>query len=725
MNVRQLLNAISNKQSRTVESAWIEAMDKPLAPAAARKILDALVEAGMTDLAVTLASLALEEQRAQLDDARMLALCKEMLLAVPDQEELRATVAELYKSVHGGHPHFDAYFRAAGLTTGQSPRRALRTLDTCLALEEGMYLANRFDPRVIRFAGFDEVMEEIEFTEDGAETSMEPKLLADEFEILSPQDFRVLRLAEPEKLKEIVKSDPHRVLVGICLASGGETTNEDIRDMLTDGLLAGGQWSRWWSRARNAIKKSDKLTLEGRSPVTITYHPEGRTLQEDLASDLDAARTPQALLDVMRTYAREAQTRSVEIDPEFAGRITEQIASRGTSLLAHRPADALVASLALAEAMGLGAAEPETHLPPPAEVIQLVKDPAQAILQIEDLNLWPRALEALRVREDAATWARKLLAKAPASQIDQLARLVQDVGDSEALAEAANNALTSPDTYAEMCCWMWNQDPESLPVDVSRVELLGRMLAATLNLEHDMDLPRELKKQRLSQIRNALSARDYAMYRQALDEMDQGTAAVIKRRVDRADGLAQAVHDEMLSILRQHHPRLFLKETIDPWLDDSVIYTTAEAMNKHQEELRVLQEEDMPANAKQIGEAAAQGDLRENADWTAAIEERDMLQARANKIQAELAKCRIISADDVPSDRVAIGSKVRLVRADNGETLEYTFLGPWDSNLEENVLAYTTPLGQSLMGVRVGQTAEVPMQDGTVACRVEAVEPGL
>jgi transcription elongation GreA/GreB family factor len=74
---------------------------------------------------------------------------------------------------------------------------------------------------------------------------------------------------------------------------------------------------------------------------------------------------------------------------------------------------------------------------------------------------------------------------------------------------------------------------------------------------------------------------------------------------------------------------------------------------------------------------------------------------------------------------VAIGTKVRLVRQDNGQTLEYTFLGPWDSNLEENVLAYTTPLGQSLMGVRVGQTAEVPMQDGTVTCRVEAVEPGL
>jgi transcription elongation factor GreA len=207
--------------------------------------------------------------------------------------------------------------------------------------------------------------------------------------------------------------------------------------------------------------------------------------------------------------------------------------------------------------------------------------------------------------------------------------------------------------------------------------------------------------------------------------MNENMASVIKRRVDRADGLAQTVRDEMLRLLREYHPRLFLKEVIDPWLDESVIYTTREALARRQEELRVLQEEAMPANARQIGEAAEQGDLRENADWQAAIEERDMLQARSTKMQTELAKCRPINPDDIPSDRVGIGTKVRLQRMDNQGQLEYTFLGPWDTDLENNVLAYTTPLAQALMGTSVGETAQVPMQGGSVTCRVESIQPAL
>ena len=107
-------------------------------------------------------------------------------------------------------------------------------------------------------------------------------------------------------------------------------------------------------------------------------------------------------------------------------------------------------------------------------------------------------------------------------------------------------------------------------------------------------------------------------------------------------------------------------------------------------------------------EAAEAGDLRENADWQAAIEERDMLVARVRKINAEINMARVITAGDVPEDHVGIGSRVTLVCPDGTER-KVGFLGEWDSKPDENVYSYTTGLGKALMGKVVGATVALEL----------------
>lgn len=133
----------------------------------------------------------------------------------------------------------------------------------------------------------------------------------------------------------------------------------------------------------------------------------------------------------------------------------------------------------------------------------------------------------------------------------------------------------------------------------------------------------------------------------------------------------------------------------------------------------------MPANAKQIGLAAEQGDLRENADWTAAIEERDMLVARVRKINAELAMARILERSDIPRDSVGIGSKVTMRRVADSAEYELTFLGPWDSNPEQKVYSYTTKLAQSVMGLAVGERVELDFEDGPQEYEIVGLSPAV
>ena len=237
--------------------------------------------------------------------------------------------------------------------------------------------------------------------------------------------------------------------------------------------------------------------------------------------------------------------------------------------------------------------------------------------------------------------------------------------------------------------------------------ILSKMLDALVVIDHDATITREARREARGAVRSALSAEGYAAFKATLAEIDEGMADVIKGKIERTDGLAQTVSGKMLHHIREAYWKLFIVEKPKPWLDKNVVWTSQAGLDAQQEELRVLMEELMPANAKQIGEAAELGDLRENADWQAAIEERDMLVSRQRAMNADLLRSRVITLRDVPDDEISVGSKVTLRRESDGQEVTISFLGPWDSDPEAGVYAYTTRLGEKLMGKKVGQSLEL------------------
>src|SRR5690606_37567246 len=104
-----------------------------------------------------------------------------------------------------------------------------------------------------------------------------------------------------------------------------------------------------------AAKRSERLSLEGRTPVTVSYHPGGRTLEEEFDEAMGAASLPLERLAVLQQYLREAGTRRQAADERFVAPTLAALSEQAAKFQLRRPADALAASLALevAAAMGL------------------------------------------------------------------------------------------------------------------------------------------------------------------------------------------------------------------------------------------------------------------------------------------------------------------------------------------------------------------------------------
>src|SRR3984957_10184666 len=128
--------------------------------------------------------------------------------------------------------------------------------------------------------------------------------------------------------------------------------------------------------------------------------------------------------------------------------------------------------------------------------------------------------------------------------------------------------------------------------------------------------------------------------------------------------------------------------------------------------------EEMPRIAEQIALARGFGDLSENAEFDAAVEAQGMLQARINDLQNKLSQALIVDKSTIPTDRVVYGSKVRVLDLVLKEEEDFILVGPGEEDYDQNKILLSSPIGQGLVGKKVGEHAEVQIPRGVLKLKI-------
>lgn len=148
---------------------------------------------------------------------------------------------------------------------------------------------------------------------------------------------------------------------------------------------------------------------------------------------------------------------------------------------------------------------------------------------------------------------------------------------------------------------------------------------------------------------------------------------------------------------------------------------TREAYTKRREEIARMENEDMAQIAERIAAARSEGDLSENAEYHAQREAQGMLQAKINKLKSDLAKATIVDPTAMPTDEIAFGATVVVKDLDAGDEEEFTFVGAGDEDYDLGRYLITSPIGQGLVGKKVGEVAEIAVPRGTLRYEILAI----
>ena len=95
-------------------------------------------------------------------------------------------------------------------------------------------------------------------------------------------------------------------------------------------------------------------------------------------------------------------------------------------------------------------------------------------------------------------------------------------------------------------------------------------------------------------------------------------------------------------------------------------------------------------------------------------EAQGMLQAKINKLRSDLSRASIIDPDKIPKDEVAFGATVVVKDLDYGDEEEFTLVGQGDEDYDAGKYLIASPVGQGLLGKKVGERVEIEVPSGTL-----------
>ncbi len=142
------------------------------------------------------------------------------------------------------------------------------------------------------------------------------------------------------------------------------------------------------------------------------------------------------------------------------------------------------------------------------------------------------------------------------------------------------------------------------------------------------------------------------------------------------------------------------------------VYLTKERLVELEKELQEMKSSGRKEIAAKIAEARAHGDLSENAEYDAAKEEQGLFELRISKLENLLSRARVIDPSQFPDGEIHILSTVIIKNLKSDKIFEYTLVSPEEADFQAGKVSITSPVGQGLMGKKVGQKVTVKAPAG-------------
>lgn len=643
-----------------------------------------------------LVSSALPLWRTIKDEEGSYNTLKELIdLQTTNSPELADETLKALEDRYAKQPHYNERLRLIGMRSKESFQGALANYDLLDHMKKGKFVFHTGGWGTGEIMDVSAVREQvsIEFENIAGRKHM---TFANAFKTLIPlpdDSFLARRFADPDKLEKEAKANAAEI-VKLLLRDLGPKTAAEIKDELCDLVIPDKEWTKWWQAARTKLKKDTMVESPAQLKDPFILRKAEVTHEERLLSSIEENSSVESIIQTSYSFVRDFP--HVLKNEALKKQLQDRLFSLFDDPSITKPQE-LQLHLFLEHHFGQASKE---HLL--ENLVHDMNNLAPVVQAIEIIALKKRALTLIRThREDWMQLFLDLLETVPQSALREY--IVKELSEKSPgrLMKKLEDLLASPESHPELFVWYFQliigKDGDTLPFHDKRGQLLffeGFLILFSV-LESKPDY-RDLSKKMYAM----LSGKRFALVRSILEGSSLEFINEYLLLISKCQSLSDHDAKILRSLAEVVHPSL-AKRKHDAQIDGHIIWTTEAGFLRVQDYVKHLGTTEIVENAREIEAARALGDLRENSEYKFALEKRSRLQGELKQLSEQLQRSRIISELDVRKGEAYIGSVVKAVDSRGAETT-YSILGPWDADVEKNILSFQSKLAQSIISLKVG-----------------------
>lgn len=645
-------------------------------------------------------------------------ICIEILknILALDEKDIKAreAIVECYEKKYKNHSQLEIYIKSSDLKKNfRNVFDAINDFEKHIVFDVGNFVFHRsWGTGKITSIDNSKVDAElvINFGKIYREKTMKISMAIDALQPLSKNHIWVLKATKSkEALVKKIKEDKKWALKTIIKSFNNSCDFKQIKAELTPSLLAAEEWTSWSTGARKVL---DSEPIFGVNPTDInmyTVRDRKITTEEKLANEFKAQKQFFPRIDILMRFFNEADTES-EFFTEMFSYFTSYLKAFN-SVNEQVVATYLVVQRVIKELPHLNPNFPYNF----EQLFREIENPSEMYLELKDTkNTFLRKdfLENIKYIKEIKDYNGKTTNAAeiyiklfPTVLQEELLNYLLDNGHKDMVTKLAITSFENYRDYRDAAIFFFRecQDKDwfketNISFEKQMITLIRIMDIGYKEIENHYDTTRN--KKIIGQIETLLF-KSNVMLQYMLDN-DENTVSRLYTLVNDVPGIDAMVKMTMRNRILEKYPEFKFYETEEKLVTPKGLIVTAKMYDIKKEKLEHIITVEVPANAKEIGDAIALGDLSENAEYKAARERQAQLNATATRLQDEIDRCQIFDPTTVTTARVSFGTTVYL-ETPEGTTEEYTILGPWESDPDNNIISYMSPLGNAIFNSKKGE----------------------
>jgi transcription elongation factor GreA len=658
-----------------LQSKWLEDLDAGPSVPDMIGALSILVDS-KPDLAEELLLLSMDEIQASRADL-LPELLKGSARLFVRQEELRSQLVEALRDEHLMFEPLELFLQRSGLSReGASVREAWHGFTELMRFGRHAYVFHReFGPG--RIERITRSRATVDF-EKAPDHDMSLQALLEHTRPLADDSLTVMRWKDPQGLREAFRQTGPELVDRLLADMGGRITKAGLERLLAGSSL---DVSQAWREVRN---------LAGERPEMIV-------LRSSII-EMDPGKAPETIERIL-FRSREPLGERNKLLAAILGSIAPGERESGAleSFLQRLGSIRTAESGALFEAAWLICGSLGRELPEelPLEIETTAARALRALGEIGSPECRREYVGLLlhRMDEDQLVSLLPELSPHLRSHATDLLR----AKNPGLLRRAASELLQSPQRTV---CYMWALE----------LVIMGR-LTKILSLRESLEgvlsnlpyAPAQIQHRMARLVQQELGDE----LRQYVEDTDTKTLSNLCAGLEHSAAVESS--GLLLRLKREisHRSSVGSSAPIRLFWETDAIFCSREAMEGRREELKRLRSVDIPKAAEAIAEAAAHGDLSENAEYDAALERRDLLLDRLARWKRELAKAKPYPSSEISSGTISPGTRATL-SDESGRSVVYELVGPLEADPDRGRINYLSPLGEALLGLSPGDPVALP-----------------